>query len=79
MDLYQNISNKELPALLRSSYEENGGDMEKAAHDLESIDIMLGVMKLKGLIGARDRKASSRWSRGRNLHKILENVMLRNK
>ena len=79
MSLYNNISNRELPALLHSSYEENGGNIEKAAHDIETIDIMLGVMKMKSLINSRDRKARSRWSRGRNLHRILENIMLRDK
>ena len=71
----KNISNRELPALLRASYEENGDNLEEAARDIETIDTMLGVMKMKSLIASRDRRASSRWSRGRNLHKILENIM----
>lgn len=79
MSLYPNISNRELPTLLRCSHEQNGGDMRKTAHDIESIDIMLGVMKARTLINSRDRKASSQWTRGRGLHKIIENVLLRDK
>ena len=51
MSLYNNISNRELPALLHSSYEENGGNIEKVAHDIETIDIMLGVMNLLPIPG----------------------------
>lgn len=75
--MMQNISNIELPVLLESSYEENGGDIQKTAHDVETIDIMLGVMKMKSLINSRDRRASSNWSRGRGLHEIIKNIMLR--
>ena len=78
MDLYKNISNRELPTLLRACYEESG-DMEKAAEDLETIDIMLGVIKMKSLINGRERNAKSRWTRGRNLTAILEHIILRNK
>ena len=75
--MYNNIKPRELPALLRSSYEANGGNMELAARDLETIDLMLGTLKLRSLIAARDRSARSRWSKGRNLTKILEQIITR--
>lgn len=74
-----NISATELPILAEASLEINEGDMDKVARDIETMDIMLGVLKMKSLINSRDRKAASRWSRGRNLNKILENVILRDK
>lgn len=74
-----NISATELPVLAEASLEINEGDMDKVALDIETMDIMLGVLKIKSLINSRDRKAASRWSRGRNLSKILENVILRDK
>lgn len=79
MNPYRNINLKELPALLRASYDENGGDMENAAHDLETIDLMLGVLKTKSLINSRSRKKETRWSRGRNFQGIMEAIILRNK
>ena len=79
MDLFKNIKHGELPALLHSSYMENSQDLQKTSRDLETIDIMLGVMKMKSLIGSRDRRAKSRWSKGRNLHKIMENIITRPK
>lgn len=72
-----NISATELPVLAEASLEINEDDMDKVARDIETMDIMLGVLKMKSLINSRDRKAASRWSRGRNLSKILENVILR--
>lgn len=50
MGMYQNITNQELPCLLRVCYDENGGDMEATAHDIETIDHMLGVIKMRSLI-----------------------------
>ena len=50
MSMYKNIKNRELPVLLRAIYEANGGDMEQTAHDLESVDLMLGTMKMRSLI-----------------------------
>ena len=42
MELYRNIENGEVPALLRSAYEENGRNIEKAADQLETIDMIKG-------------------------------------
>lgn len=77
MPLCNNIKDRELPALLKASYEENDGDIMKAADTLETLDIMLGVMKAKTLINARDRGARSRFSRGRGMKQILTNIMLK--
>lgn len=79
MDLYKNIKNRELPSLLRTSYEINNYNIEETAHDLETIDIMLGVMKNKSLINSRSRKKETRWSRGRNFQGVMEAIILRNK
>jgi len=78
MPLYNNISSTELPALFASAYEESSNDIDKAAETLDKIDTLLGVMKMKSLINSRDRRAASRWSRGRGLRPILENVILLN-
>lgn len=48
--IYQHIKDDELPVLLRVCYEENNHDLEQTAHDLESIDMLLAVMKAKSLI-----------------------------
>ncbi len=71
------ITNTELPILLECFYEENNGDIQKTAHDIKTIDMMLGVIKLKSLINARSRKKETRWSRGRNFTGIMENIILR--
>lgn len=77
MPLYNNIKDRELPALLKASYEESDGDIEKAADTLDTLDTMLGVMKARTLINARDRGARSRFSRGRGMKEILTNIMLK--
>ena len=77
MNLYKNIENRELPTLLRASYEVNNGDMSAAAADLDTIDTALGVLKNRSLINARSRKAkANRWSTNRNFKGILENILL---
>ena len=73
--LFRNITNTELPALLRANYDLNEGDMEKTAHDLETMDMMLGVLKMKSLVNSRERNAKSRWTRGRNLQAIFERLI----
>lgn len=75
MPLYKNISDRELPALLGAAYEESGNDINKSADTLDTLDTMLGVMKMRPLISSRDRRARSQWSRGRGLHNILANVI----
>lgn len=77
MDLYNNISNKELPAFLRAAYEESGKDIEKAADIVETTDMLLGVLKAKSLINSRERSAKTKWTRGRNIKAIFENIILR--
>lgn len=80
MNLYQNISNRELPTLLRASYEVNNGNMAAATADLNTIDTALGVLKNRSLINARSRKAkANRWSTNRNFKGILENILLKRK
>lgn len=80
MSIYRNIENRELPTLLRASFELNNGNMEKAAADLETIDVALGVLKNRSLINARSRKAkANRWSTNRNFKGILENILLQRK
>lgn len=74
---YKNISAKELVTLAKVAHEENNGELEKTARDIETIDTMLGVMKMKTLINSRERSAKSRFSRGRGLSQVLENIMLR--
>lgn len=71
MDLYRNIKNQELPTLLRVCYEGNGGDMEAAAHELETFDLMLGVIKMRSLINKNN---------GRKRHhyrQTIEAILLR--
>lgn len=63
MPLYNNIKDRELPALLKANYEESEGNIEKAADTLETLDIMLGVMKARTLINAATA-APGRDSRG---------------
>ena len=76
MNLYRNIKNRELPALLRAAYEENNCNMEEAAADIETIDLALGVLKNRSLISARSRKAKvNRWSSNRNFKGIMENIL----
>lgn len=75
---YNNIKPRELAILAGVIHKENGGNLEKTEHDLESIDLMLGVMKMKSLINARDRSAKTRFSRGRGLHQVIEQILLRN-
>lgn len=80
MNLYRNITNRELPALLRIAYEENNGNMEEAAADIETIDIALGVLKIRSLINARSRKAkANRWSTNRNFNGIMGNILQKRK
>jgi len=75
----QNISEREMPAMMQACLEASQGDISKAATAIQTIDTMLGVMKMKSLINSRDRRAASRWSRGRGLRPILENVILQNR
>lgn len=80
MNLYRNITNRELPALLRIAYEENNENMQEAAADIETIDIALGVLKMRSLINARSRKAkANRWSTNRNFNGIMENILQKRK
>lgn len=78
MDLYNHISNKELPTLLRAAYEESGQDIEKASETLETLDLLLGVQEMKFLVDMRDRSAKSRWTKGRNYKRIIEGIIIRN-
>ena len=75
MDLYKNISNRELPTLLRACYEQNEGDMEKAAEQIETIDMMLGVLKLKTLVNVRDRKQKRKNLKGRTAHTLIRQII----
>lgn len=74
---YRNIKESEIAVLATASHEENGGDLEKTAHDVETIDIMLGVMRMKSLLSSRDKRAKSKFSRGRGFKQILENIITR--
>ena len=73
----KNIKDDELLTLLDVCQEENGGDFKKTAHDIKTIDLMLGVMKAKSLINRRSRKKETRWSRGRNFQGVMEAIILR--
>lgn len=73
----KNIKDDELLTLLDVCQEENGGDFKKTAHDIKTIDMMLGVMKMKSLINRRSRKKETRWSRGRNFQGVMESIILR--
>lgn len=77
--IYQHIKDDELPVLLRVCYKENNHDMEQTAHDLESIDMLLAVMKAKSLINRNDRRKGTRWSRGREFADIIGNIISRTK
>lgn len=77
MNIYRNIANRELPTLLRACYDVNDGNLERAAHDLETFDILLGVTRMRSIINARSRKKETRWSRGRNYQGIIEKVITR--
>lgn len=50
MNLYRNIKKDELPILLRAVYTVNNGDIERTAHDLETIDLSLSIIKMRSLI-----------------------------
>ena len=78
-NLLNHIGNNEFPALAGASLEENGGNIQRTAHDLETMDLMLGVIKMKSLINSRDRNAKSRFSRGRGIREIFGNIILRDK
>lgn len=73
--LYENITDKELPHLLRCCYDESGEDMGKTADSLDAIDTMLGVLKARSLISSRERRAKSMWTRERNLSVILGEII----
>ena len=73
----KNIKNDELLTLTEVCFEENGGDLKKTAHDIKTIDMMLGVMKMKSLIDRRSRKKNTQWSRGHNFQNIMEEILLR--
>ena len=72
-----NIRPDELLTLLEVSLDENGGDIKQAAHDIKTIDLMLGVMKAKSLINRRSRSKQTRWSRGRDFMGVMEAIILR--
>ena len=72
-----NIRNDELLTLTEVCFEENGGDFKKTAHDIKTIDLMLGVMKAKSLINRRSRSKQTRWSRGRDFIGVMEAIILR--
>lgn len=76
-NIFHNISSSEVPALFRASYDVNNANLDKIAHDMETIDIMLGVLRMKSLVNSRERNAKSRFTRGRHFRAILENIMLR--
>ncbi len=73
----KNIKPEELIVLTEVSFEENGGDFKKTAHDIKTIDMMLGALKMKSLINAKSRKKETRWSRGRNFQGVIEAILLR--
>lgn len=77
MQIYDNISNRELPTLLRVCYDASNGNMEQAAHDLETFDMLLGVVRMKSIISSSSRRKETSWSRGRNFQGVLENIILR--
>lgn len=73
MSLYRNIKNDELPSLLKVCYDENNGDMEQTAHDLDTIDLALGAIKMRSLVNKHN---------GRKRHdyrKVLEAIITRDK
>lgn len=78
-NLLNHIGDNEFPALAGASLEQNNGDVQRTAHDLETIDLMLGAIKMKSLINSRDRNAKSRFSRGRGIREIFSNIILRDK
>lgn len=71
MGLYQNITNQELPCLLRVCYDENRGDMEATVHDLETFDLMLGVIKMRSLINKFNGRKKHHY------HQVLESIITR--
>ncbi len=73
----KNITDEELLTLYDVSMEENEGDFKKTAHDIKTIDMMLGVLKMRSLINSRSRSKKTRWSRGRDFKGIMENIILR--
>lgn len=73
--IYHNIKDREVPALLRSAYEESGKDIEAASLILDRIDTMIGVLQMKSLINARERSARTRWTRGRGLTAVLAEII----
>lgn len=71
MNLFRNIKNNELPTLIRVCHDKNNGNMEYTAHDLETIDLMLGVIKMRSLVNKHN---------GRKRHdyrQVLEAVITR--
>ena len=44
---------------------------------LDATAKMLGVMRMKSLLSSRDRRAKSKFSRGRGFKQILENIITR--
>ena len=78
-NLLNHIGNDEFPVLAGASLEENGGNIQRTAHDLETMDLMLGVIKMKSLINSRDRNTKSQFSRGRGIREIFGNIILRDK
>ncbi len=79
MSPFKNITKQELAVLAPSCFETNEKNLEKTAHDLESIDLMLGVLKMRTLINNRDRNSKSKRTKGRGLKQILQQVLLRDK
>lgn len=69
--IYDNISDQELPVLLRTCYEENGCDMEMAAKDIECFDVLLGLQKNRMLL-VNNRTPSGRMRKDRNYMQVVE-------
>lgn len=69
--LYRNIANRELPTLLHVCFDGNNGDMEKAAWELETIDLMLGVIKMRSLINKHNGRKRHHY------HQVLEAIITR--
>lgn len=72
--IYQHIKDDEMPVLLRVCYEENNHDMEQTAHDLESIDMLLAVMKAKSLINRNDAAKAHAGAADANLMTLSETL-----
>lgn len=75
--MYKHIKEDEVLTLFEAAMDENDGDFAATAHDMKTIDLLLGVQKVKSLIDRRSRKKDTRWSRGRNYQNVIEEILLR--